>query len=613
MKEKLESIASKLGSYEYLRHDKKDYNQYVTFAADNKEFYRVYDDKISYKIGDDDIILWTDGLCKISAKDEIGTYTIDDNGNIICNFNGKEEIYNHNMSYTGDSDNNHFQIYKNNIEGITNDGHTTYSRINHIEYDEEAYEELIQSIINVGNDIQTDIANACSNISSICSNIRPEPISCNTDGITNAVANKVNELNNINTAINATLLAYDACDRELLSDINEYLVESLFDANNSNLANNFKSIFLSNDEGKYNIEYKHATDVLKFSADTDFNKVSKDIENIIEKDKRMYEKAESILLLYGGNRNIEKKDINYIKNELYSLENVKGGRVLAGIEYLTAHKINPSNAHNVDFNGQEKDDINYDFNSALINNYITSSRTEIVHFDESSRYGELPSYFLLGRTNEKCPIHYGRVYPKDITNVEKLAYDIIIDDIFDIVRQLPDGVKSRLAANTTKVVNPSNNKIREAFTNNVIVFTADKDSQNTKSDKGYYVKAELGNNASGTIVINVQDILMNADKGYKYLEDATYSLIARKMIDVVKLSNNFNLNYNHYDSIKKEYTDMQKLDKDYEDAMVSLLKDLSEDNKRKVASKYGSGMMYDITALFGPRTTSVCKVVVDDQ
>ena len=104
------------------------------------------------------------------------------------------------------------------------------------------------------------------------------------------------------------------------------------------------------------------------------------------------------------------------------------------------------------------------------------------------------------------------------------------------------------------------------------------------------------NEVSGTIVIDVNDILMN-NATNEYIKEITCQMFARKMVEVVKNPHNFPMNYNHYGELSRNYSDMQKLDQDYEDAMASLLSNYSYLNKDRLIRVYGKGMMRDISKI----------------
>ena len=572
MNDDVKKITAQLESDIVLQKDKNG-NGYVAINSNNQEVYRInQDNNVLYNIGDDEyILLKSPTIFIIPNTNKCGTYKVDKDHNIICyERNGKIEKYNHDglVILDGGEDIGHYN-YKDVTISMTDEaGHTRYTKDGHIEYKEEEYQTLMQDLINAKNDFAESIESACASIDAALASIQPEPFSGNADGIRSAANAGVDQICNLKDNINCTLLAYDACDKNLYDDVRDYLTKSLFDENDAHLGNEIRKFFLpSNDEdekriNKYNVKYKNGGEILEYSEETDFKMLGKDLKDAIEYDKMIDEQAESIKLILGFNNNIKNVSQGQIKNELYSLEDKDDGKLLAGILNVTS-RLSDRN----DYNGyyvfsSSRGLENYDYNVNTIGNYDRNS--ELVIYDVIDRYNPTITH--------NYDIEFAKAVPSNCTSVEKLAYDIIKCDVINAIGELPGEMIKKLSAKEVHIGKDSYE------TNNVIVLTGDKNSQKTNFNVGYTGVEDGTNPSSGTIVIDMHDLLINANNP-GYLKDITTRMCARKSVEMLKNNGSYNLSYNHrvgveqyFNKHKDEEGFYADIDTLYEEAEMAYLK-----------------------------------------
>ena len=225
-----------------------------------------------------------------------GSFHYDEDGNIICVADdGSIFEYNDIGSLIKEINGNEITEYNyaENKEIKTVNGDSVYRRINHIEYEEDDYYTLMTNLTSIGNNIYQNIASECNAVSAICSNISPEAIPCDTSGVLSAASVYQETLNNLKTTINYSLLAYDTCDKDLKDSVDKYIINNLFDSNETNIEKYFK-----NNINSY-IEDRNGDGIFEYKKDTDFNEL---YEKVIP--KKTYRDILGNLLYFNSNNDL---------------------------------------------------------------------------------------------------------------------------------------------------------------------------------------------------------------------------------------------------------------------------------------------------------------------
>ena len=151
------------------------------------------------------------------------------------------------------------------METTTIDGDSKYRRMNHVEYDEDDYHSLMTSLISIGQNAMSSIDSACSSVDAALNSMSPEKYGGDTSGIRSAASAQIDAINNLNTTINYSLLAYDTCDKDLKSAVDTYIIDNLFDPNETNIEKYFKENI------SLHIEDRDSDGIFEYKKDTDFN------------------------------------------------------------------------------------------------------------------------------------------------------------------------------------------------------------------------------------------------------------------------------------------------------------------------------------------------------
>ena len=489
MRYSLEELVSKLQCDNIERDE---YNNIIGFKGDKRVLYSNTKDNggftIYYQIANGDTIELDSNGYGVYRHDRLRTiikkYDIDESGSILCDYvDGNKALYNYHETELYDKDGNCYKKYYYDDEynkqiqykfGNGNNIDVKNTRINHIEYDEEAYYNLMTNFVSLGNSISSSIASECSNISSICSNISPEAIACDTSGITSAAQSIQDNINNLNETVNYSLLAYDTCDKYLKGRIDKSLIDSLFDEDNF-LAKTFKNIIQNNvsDDGNGILEYKETADFDKISRKTN---MSIDLENSnldyntigLSKEKIMDE------LIYIDDND---RDAEVV---LYALCNNR-----------------PNNYSNFNFNPSSMmhDAAYYNFDTESLKNLrVQSEMINVKGYD----------------------VEFAQVLPSDCTKTEELVYNYAKANSINTLNKLPNNFLSCIEND-----------------NNVIILTANCDSQLYKGDDwGGYYRHDTNEDSPGVIVIDAHGSLNSK----YYTEDTIIHEMAHKFDDSLNKS-----------------------------------------------------------------------------
>ena len=242
------------------------------FDSDGNEYERLYNDGTkSYVIsGEEELIVYQDGTFYDSKTGIKGRYTIDQDGNYKCiDENNNSYIYNKNGYIIESIDNagnkNNYK-YDTMTKASTKNDNTSYSMINHIEYDEETYDKILDTFIKINDNYPTVIQNNISNIANTINSFPDEYNSSSIIEVGNSLITNIEFVDKIKSMTNYSLLAYQTCDENLSSNLN-VLIDSLFEDNELDLASKFKEGINST------IEDRDNDSILEYKSDTNFKKI----------------------------------------------------------------------------------------------------------------------------------------------------------------------------------------------------------------------------------------------------------------------------------------------------------------------------------------------------
>lgn len=337
------------GSISYTQHFNDDGSSYMDLSTGARNY--ITKDKYYYRTDLPDGTILYDGLhlnpdgTFLNTVDNIsGTYKFNDDGSIKCIDKDNISIYNQygNIIKSIDANNNEYfyndngQIIKcihkdgtvteyneNGAEIKVSNGKITVSKINHIEYDEDEYNRMLKQLNDVDG---SHINNNCLNIEDLISGFPDKYSGASFSEAGNNINNHFNLIKSLSSMVNYSLLAYQTCDEELRNGM-ELLIDSLFDENNNDLANNFKNVL------KDNIEDRDNDGILEYKVDTNFYSLSENaiVSSIYEDDKgnKWYlNKNNKVLKVEGDNINItygnETFNVTYDNNGLIILKDSNG-------------------------------------------------------------------------------------------------------------------------------------------------------------------------------------------------------------------------------------------------------------------------------------------------
>ena len=222
------------------------------------------DEKVVLYLESGKITLGNDGNFYDESNNINGKYEYDSSGNVILMYaDGTKKLYNEKskliMENIGDDTVSYnYDKASQNINGIV-------SRINHIDFDEDKYYNLMASLINIYNSNYKSMDSYFHNISNIIESFPDQYSNNQCDSILDNINNHLSELNTLQSNINYSLLAYQSCDQNLKNTLNN-LIDSLFE-NDSFLSNDFKESLSSF------VEDRNRDGILEYKLDTNFNDI----------------------------------------------------------------------------------------------------------------------------------------------------------------------------------------------------------------------------------------------------------------------------------------------------------------------------------------------------
>ena len=327
------------GDYQ-IEYYNDDGNSKIDYYEKNGNIYKTVDKSIDGN--DEKIVLWgtienknvkvilySDGTCAFKSDKPTyldGTYSYDSSGNIICITDEGDSYYYDSYGNATKRVNKDGSVYIYNIDKdsqiVTKNGHTSYSKINHIEYDEDAYTTILNGLNSVDG---STISNACSDIESAVNSF-PDSYSCNIGEVGSGIADNISLISSLSEMVNYSLLAYQTCDEELRRGLYS-LIDSLFGDSDKEIANRFK------DAIKNTIEDRNNDGILEYKEDTNFRYLSQNAivtSTYVDENGNIWYinknnivvgiKGENISLDYGE----ERFDLTYDENGIITLKDSKG-------------------------------------------------------------------------------------------------------------------------------------------------------------------------------------------------------------------------------------------------------------------------------------------------
>ncbi len=255
-------------AHEFFEDDKKSRVEYsngdIDYAYTGKHYHTVYKEvKADGTTIIGDVIIKPDNTFENMNTGSTGTCFYNKDGSFFCV--DTEGNINH-YSDKGDklkrtTKDGTIYNYVDEYQGIMKNGKRFYSKFDHIEYDEDAYD----AILNILNGIDgSNINTACSNIESELSSL---PDKCTSDVCTvkSNISSHIDLIHSLGEMTNYSLLAYQMCDYNLKDDLNT-LIDSLFGEKDKTMGDNFKNIISGSIEDKNGI--------LGYNKNTDFKRLS---------------------------------------------------------------------------------------------------------------------------------------------------------------------------------------------------------------------------------------------------------------------------------------------------------------------------------------------------
>lgn len=353
-----------------IKHNDDDTIEYHYLDNKNHTYRIKYSDgKDEYLIDSENTLtLYADG--KFELNGHKGTYSIDDKGNIICiDTDGSRIFYNKygDKRRLIDKDGTYYDEISYQQVKYKN-GKFVYSMRNHIEYDEEAYNKVLNSLNEInGNNIDGTISSVENSISSF-------PDVYSSGRIVNVKENiksHINLIESLKEMTNYSLLAYQTCD-DSLKDGLKLLIDSLFNENDKYLGDKFKSIV------NPTIEDRDKDNILEYKATTNFKMLSESaIVDKVYTDKdgnKFYLNKNNVVIKIDGDNfkiNYGGKDFNVsYKNGIVIAKDSKGRSLDIFGDY---------NLDSCQFGGNQEDLVkayNNPYVDAMIKSYFPSITTE---------------------------------------------------------------------------------------------------------------------------------------------------------------------------------------------------------------------------------------------
>ena len=190
-----------------------------------------------------------------------GTYITDEKGNIVFT-SENNEIYEYNSFGQLTKEEINGVVHEYDLSKYSQKVNNTYTRINHIDFDEEAYEAIMKGLISIGDEYPQLINKDCDSIQNTINEFEDKYYG-NVNEIKSGVQDSITSITDLKESINYSLLTYSMCDKSL-EEKTRVLIDSLFDESEKQLACVFKSNL-----NKY-LEDSNHDKILEYKSDTNF-------------------------------------------------------------------------------------------------------------------------------------------------------------------------------------------------------------------------------------------------------------------------------------------------------------------------------------------------------
>ena len=243
----------------------------IFFDSEGKEYKHIYPDgKTSYKTEKhENFVTYPNGDFILYGVPTVrGTWEKDATGNFICHSENGDIIKRNGRGLLLELETSDGTTYTNDYatgrQTKTANGKSSYSMINHIEYDEESYDKILKTFVDIHNTYDTVLSDKKNKISTNLSNLPDSYDISNVKEVFGSIITNIQFVDSLKEITNYSLLSYQTCD-EGLKDKLEVLIDSLFEDNESNLGRNFKEML------KGSVEDRDNDSILEYKADTNFN------------------------------------------------------------------------------------------------------------------------------------------------------------------------------------------------------------------------------------------------------------------------------------------------------------------------------------------------------
>ncbi len=349
------------------------------FVEKTKNYYTKQGDFYCMEFGDgrkeyndeeDPFIIYKDGT--FSYKKHKGNYTIDSNGHFICIDGDNNQIFFDTVGhkYKMIAPNGTVYNYDKNSQTTIKNGKVSYTAINHIEYDEDAYDNILNTLNGIEG-YKGSVKNAYSNILNAVSNF-PDTYSCHVTDVIDNVDNHITLIDSLKESINYSLLTYQACDNDLKECL-DALIDDLFDESKVGLARIFKR------EINGSIEDRDNDNILEYKKETNFNTLT---QRAIPKSYYVDKNGNKIYLSKNGKifaLDGKETQISY-SNEIFNLTSDKDG--VLKLTDKDGNSLNVFGDYNIDSvqYGSNQMQVEYSYNDNnimdMLNKYYPTSTME---------------------------------------------------------------------------------------------------------------------------------------------------------------------------------------------------------------------------------------------
>ena len=250
-----------------LHEDLTDNTKWI--YTDSGECYCVEyaDGRKEYLDEEDPFIVNKDGT--FEYKRLRGSYTVDRNGHYICVDEDNNQLLFDSLGHKYKEISSDGVVYEfdKDSQTVTKNGKTSVTAINHIEYDEEEYDNIMRQLTSIHDEVPEKIKSDYQNSVDLINSFEDKYSTATLNEVNSSVQNSLEAVNGLKECINYSLLVYQACDSRLRDNLN-VLIDSLFDENESGLATVFKR------EVNTHIEDRDNDSILEYKLGTNFATLS---------------------------------------------------------------------------------------------------------------------------------------------------------------------------------------------------------------------------------------------------------------------------------------------------------------------------------------------------